>query len=95
MKRIYIAGRITGIEVIASFFFEEAEKELLAQGYEVINPMKLPHQHDKAWESYMKECIRELCTCTEIFMLRGWEESCGAILERGLAQMLDLQRNYQ
>lgn len=77
-KTIYIAGKITGMEHVASFLFAEAELKLKAKGYEVVNPMKLPHNHNKKWISYMRECHRAMSHCDGIYFLDNWEESNGA-----------------
>jgi len=68
--KIYISGKISGIEEEAFKIFEACEKELMEQGFEVVNPMKLTHHHDKSWESYMKECIEALLSCGSIYMLK-------------------------
>lgn len=77
-ERIYIAGKITGMEAEAKILFEEAEQKLLRSGFDVVNPMKLPHQHDRTWESYMNECIPALRTCTAMILLPNWKDSRGA-----------------
>lgn len=47
--KVYISGKISGIEQEAAYLFEQAEKKLQAEGLKVINPMKLQHQHNKSW----------------------------------------------
>ena len=59
--KIYISGKISGIENEAPELFSKAEKELQAKGFETVNPMTLNHQHDKSWHSYMKEDVKALC----------------------------------
>lgn len=99
MKKVYIAGRITGMEEKAFSIFENAEKyisnnELLCS-LEIVNPMKLPHNHDRTWASYMKECIKNLCDCDYIFMLSNWKESKGAIIEHDIAKNLQINIIYE
>ena len=95
MKTIYIAGKITGLPIEeARANFEKAEKKLTKQGFKVVNPMKLPHNHDKKWESYMKECITELLKCDSIYLLKNWAMSRGAIMEFEIAMKLDIEINY-
>ena len=91
MKKVYIAGKITGIEKEAYSLFVEAELKLMKRGYEVINPMKLQHNHDKTWASYMKECITELISCDLIYPLPNWSESHGATLEMNIAKELNIK----
>lgn len=94
-KKIYISGKITGIEVEAIDIFEDAETLLSSKGYKVVNPMKLNHNHDKDWHSYMKVDIKELCDCDEIYMLENWIDSKGAIIEHTIALWLGLNILYQ
>lgn len=88
MNKIYISGKITGIEKEAPAIFEKAEKELQAQGFETVNPMKLPHNHDKTYKSYMRECVKALCDCDSIYMLTNWKNSDGAKTEFDVAGKL-------
>jgi Asp-tRNA(Asn)/Glu-tRNA(Gln) amidotransferase A subunit family amidase len=95
MKTIYIAGKITGLPIEeARANFDKAEKKLTKQGFKVINPMKLPHNHDKKWESYMKECITELIKCDSIYLLNNWAMSRGAIMEFEISMKLDIEVIY-
>jgi hypothetical protein len=95
MGKVYISGRITGIEEEAPQLFDKAEIKLLEDGYEVVNPMKLNHQHDKSWHSYMREDIKALCDCDTIYMLSNWKESKGAIIEMEIACHLGLKVIYE
>ena len=95
MSKIYISGKISGIEAEAPELFEKAAKELEQKGYEPINPMLLSHNHDKSWQSYMKEDIKALCDCDSIFMLTNWDSSIGARIEFALAEVLGLKIIFQ
>ncbi|MFY8161966.1 MAG: DUF4406 domain-containing protein [Candidatus Kapaibacteriota bacterium] len=89
---VYISGKITGLDIeIVKQLFQDAETKLIELGYEVINPLKLPNDHDKTWESYMKVCIAYLTKCDAIYMLDGWENSRGANLEYYLAYELKIK----
>ena len=90
-KRVYIAGKISGMEPLAKTKFQEAENFLLKFGFEVVNPMTLPHDHDKSWEAYMKECIKSLVDCDFIYLLENWTYSPGAIIEFNLAYTLKIE----
>lgn len=93
--KIYISGKITGIEEKAFVQFENKEAELKARGHDVVNPMKLPHDHDKHWHSYMREDIKALCDCNTIYMMKGWEDSKGAIMEHEIAVSMGLKVIYE
>lgn len=93
--KVYISGKISGIENEAQKLFEKAEKELQSKEFEVVNPMKLNHQHDKSWHSFMKEDIKALCDCDAIYMLSNWTNSKGAIIEHTIAIYLGLKVHYE
>ena len=63
--------------------FAKAEKELTEQGYSVVNPAKVNAQmpEDMTYEAYMKMCFAMMDLCDAIYMLNGWEKSCGASRE--------------
>lgn len=93
--KIYISGKISGIENEAHAIFQRAENELKQLGFEPINPMALNHEHDKSWHSYMKEDVKALCDCNAIYMLSNWADSKGAIIEHTIAMYLGLDVIYE
>lgn len=93
--KVYISGKITGIEAQAPALFEKAENYLFANGIEPINPLKIPHTHDKTWLSYMKADIIALMNCDAIFMLTNWHQSNGAKIEHLLAIKLGYEVIYE
>ena len=84
--KMYISGAITGTDNYMERF-AKAEKELTENGYSVINPAKVNAQlpEDTTYEEYMKMCFCMLDMCDSIYMLKGWEKSCGANREYGYA----------
>jgi hypothetical protein len=90
MAKIYISGMISGIEEEAPRLFENAEIQIKNAGFEPVNPMKLKHDHDKTWESYMKEDLKALFDCDGIFVLGNWIDSKGARIELDLAFKLNI-----
>lgn len=90
--KVYISGKITGLDLAEAFNkFEHAENGFYELGYSPINPMKLQHtSHDGKWESYMRLDIKHLMDCNAIYMLQGWHESKGAMLEYSLALQLGM-----
>lgn len=86
MEKIYISGKITGLEEKEALrIFCEAETELVNKGFIVFNPMTIEHNHDKSWSNYMKTDIKALMECDAIYMLPNWNTSKGAKIERQLA----------
>ena len=94
--RIYISGAITGTDDYMERF-AKAEKELTAKGWSVVNPAKVNAQlpEDTTYEEYMKMCFFMLDMCDAIYMLRGWEKSCGANRELGYAMAKDMIIMYE
>jgi hypothetical protein len=95
MKLAYISGPITGRpEKIYVPAFAKAKEKLKQAGYEPVNPLELPHLHDKTWSSYIGEDIKELLECNAIYMLPDWKESKGARIEHAIACELGLEIIY-
>lgn len=89
--KIYIAGKVTGLNYREAFTqFKKIEKELIAQGYEIVNPLETVSS-DSSWEDAMKICIRELTSCHGIYLLPNWYQSRGAKLEARIALELGLE----
>lgn len=90
-RKIYIAGKVTGLNYCEAFTeFKKIEKGLIAQGYEVINPLEIVPSNS-SWEDAMKICIRELTSCYAIYLLPNWHQSRGAKLEARIASELGLE----
>ena len=89
--KIYISGAITGTDDYMERF-AKAEKKLTEQGYSVINPAKVNAQlpEDTTYEEYMKMCFCMLDMCDSIYLLKGFDYSCGANREYGYALAKDM-----
>lgn len=95
-KKIYISGAITSIgQIEAEKLFSKAEKMLKEQGFEVVNPMNIKHEHDLTWVSYMRVDLKALLDCDYIFMLSNWKNSTGAKIEHDLANKLEFGIIYE
>lgn len=88
--RIYISGAITGTNDFMERF-KAAEDRLTAEGMSVINPAHANSYmpKDTTYEEYMKVSFCLLDMCDTIYMLNGWEKSCGANREYGYALAKD------
>lgn len=94
-RKIYISGKITGIEKAATLLFKQGAEEVRVIGHVSVNPCELPRKHDKSWQSYMREAIKALCDCDGIYMLSNWRSSKGATIELKIAMALGLEIIYQ
>lgn len=84
-KRIYLAGRITGLnykEVRKRF--ARAETYLMSLGFEVVNPIRLVPENS-SWTDSMRTCMHYLSLCNFMALLPGWERSRGASIEYQIA----------
>lgn len=94
MKRIYIAGPMTGLPELNFPAFHAAAAQYRSQGFEVINPAEINADPSAGWVACMRADIAQLVTCDEILLLPGWEDSRGATLERHIAQKLEMRVRY-
>lgn len=100
--KVYIAGPIAGYLNGNKEAFERAAKELIAMGYEPINPhdvgiLEEPHvcrgepaTNGHKYGCYMVPDLRALLDCEGYTLLRGWQESKGAKVEDLVAQICGL-----
>ena len=83
MKKIYIAGKITGDPDYKAKFLI-AQKELQSHGHKVMNPAELPEGFE--FSEYMKICLAMIDVCDTVYMLNNWGLSKGASIEYLYAQ---------
>ena len=87
--RVYISGGISGVENYREAF-NKAQEELAKDGHDVINPALYADTLPKlSYEEYMKIGLTFLDMCDAIYMLKGWQKSCGANREYGYALAAD------
>lgn len=92
-KRIYIAGPMTGLPENNYPAFHEAAARLRKRAWHVENPAENPNPHTDAaceWTAYMRMGVSQLMTCHAIYLLPGWQNSEGAVIEHFVAQRLGL-----
>jgi hypothetical protein len=91
-RKVYLSGKITGTDLAETRAkFAKAKAELMNAGFEVVNPMALPHDHDKSWNSYMRECIKALMDCDALYLIEGVPNSKGLQLELHIAFRLGIR----
>jgi hypothetical protein len=96
VKRVYVAGPMSGLPGWNFPAFHAAAARLRAQGFDVVNPAELDEQDDaplgsKPWAFYLRRDIPELLACDAIALLPGWENSKGARLELHIATELGFE----
>ena len=92
---IYISGRITDNPNYVDDFFN-AEKWLIEQGNETINPSNLNIVFPSlSYEQYMALDYKLIEMADGIFMLHNWQKSKGACAELSFAKSLGKKVIYQ
>ncbi|MDT4832890.1 hypothetical protein FQZ97_664630 [compost metagenome] len=92
MKRIYLAGPMTGLPEFNYPAFHAEAARLRALGFEVENPAENVAPPDTTWSGYLRLAIAQLITCDTVALLPGWHESKGAMLEHHIACHLGIVR---
>lgn len=88
--RVYISGAITGTDDFMERF-KAVEDRLTREGMSVINPAHANSYmpKDATYEEYMKVSFCLLDMCEAIYMMDGWNKSCGANREYAYALAKD------
>ena len=92
MKKVYIAGKINGLDNYRKLF-KEAEDTFIDAGYKVMNPAVLGEGFN--YEVYLPICLAMLEACDTVYMLNNWEDSKGAKVELEYAKVQGKQIIYQ
>lgn len=99
--KLYIAGPINGMPDGNKDGFEHMAKILKERGHEYINPREkgwkeadIPEGMD-LWTYMMKLSLQEMMDCDGIILLKGWEESKGAMIEYQLARDLGMPTYFE
>ena len=100
-KVIYVSGKITGTSDYTDRF-SAAEDRLIAEGYEVLNPVRTGKWLERylapekpTWVQDMKAAVAAMMEADYIYMMRGWNQSKGARLEHFLARALNYNIIYE
>jgi hypothetical protein len=94
MKKIYIAGPMSGLPGLNFAAFHAEAARLRAQGLQVVNPAEINPDIGAKWEDCMRADIAQLVTCDGIHLLGGWEKSRGATLEHHIASALGMAVSF-
>jgi hypothetical protein len=81
--KIYISGPMAGIEGYEKNF-KVAEEKIKESGHEVVNPAEIDGE-GMTREELLKLDLWMMEECDAIYMLKGWQQSCGANREYGFA----------
>ena len=91
LKRIYIAGPMTGLPEHNFPAFHAAAERLGKAGWDVVNPAdNFGGRTDLPRSAYLRADMAALIQCDAIALLPGWELSVGAALEAAVAAEIGL-----
>ena len=87
--KIYISGSISKNPNYMNQF-GAAERALLAEGNKVVNPA---NNGNATWtyKQFIDKGLKQLMDCDCIYMLTGYEESIGALLELAYAEAVGIK----
>lgn len=85
-QKAYISGQITGLDIeVARSRFNYAAQRLEEMGYDPVNPFDNGLSPDRKWTDHMRADLKLMLDCQTIYLLKGWQHSRGASLERHIA----------
>ena len=94
--KVYIAGKITGLDEALVFKkFQKSEKLLREHGHTTMSPAVLASNDGFAHSDYMHICFAMIDVCDAVYMQKDWRDSKGArtrksnINERKTLEALD------
>lgn len=93
--KVYLAGPMTGLPDYNYPAFFQAAELLRERGLIVENPAEhAQRKPQSSWEGYMRQAIKILMDCDEIYLLPDWKHSKGALIEWDLALMLNMPQHF-
>jgi len=104
MRRIYIAGPMSGHDQLNHPAFFRAERLLQEHGWETVNPAAMDldvgidpsaPMEEYDYEDAARRDIEALQKCDAIYLMAGWQHSKGACWERALAVHFNIRRYYE
>jgi len=94
--KVYLSGPIS-YNPDAKEQFSKAEDKVRLWAEQVSNPLYLgeycPVQDN--WAQLMRSAIKLMMDCDAIYLLRGWGASKGAIMEKFIAEELEMPIFYE
>jgi len=94
--KCYIAGKIGNLPIdVYTKLFEAAEQKVKSMGMCPVSPLRLPHLHDKKWNSFMREDLVAMLKCDSVYALANWKDSPGAKIEISIAMKLGMNLFFE
>lgn len=91
MKKLYLAGPMSGLPDLNFPAFNAEAARLRALGFEVANPAEVNAEHpDMPYMWYIKQDLCMMLTCEFVAFLPNWYNSKGANKEYSVARILKM-----
>ena len=91
----YISGPMTSIDGFNFPAFYKAQEFLRARGDKVFNPAQNSLDCGYGYADFLRFDIQAILLCDKVYMLKGWDNSKGATLEKNIAEALGYEVEYQ
>jgi len=94
IKRIYISGKITGLDLLDCEIAFRLTKINVAQAYsikldQVVQPFEIkPFLGIKMWLFHLINDLIEIRKCSHVFFMHNWMDSRGAVIEYYFAKFV-------
>jgi nucleoside 2-deoxyribosyltransferase len=89
MRKIYLAGPMSGLPEFNFPAFNTEAARLRSLGFNVVNPAEINRPGEARVECLRRD-IPELLKCDTVAFLPGWEDSEGARMELCIARQLEM-----
>lgn len=86
---LFLCGPHKGCETDADTRFNDAEDNLVAYGYAVVNPL-CNYSLTTQWSTATRASLRALLDSTGVALMDGWQLDKGACMEKTLADDLGM-----
>lgn len=93
--KTYISGPMAELPDNNFEAFFEAEAVLKVQGHKVVSPARLGMSGQHSYQWYMRRNLQMLLQCRTIYLLRWWDQSKSARLERDVAITCGMEIMYE
>lgn len=93
--KVYVSGPMKGFSwenCVARF--QAAKDEVTALGHEAVSPADIQDE-SFSYQDYMRADLKLLLDCDVIYMMRGWDESKGAMIEYEVARVCGMTILFQ
>lgn len=91
MKKVYLIGNAKGNAAFAIQQFQQAQTELEASGYDVVNfTNTMAGWHEVDRKSLLKHRLNAMLKCNTVFVLPDWQNDDLALIELASSYLIEM-----